>query len=189
MVTANFNRQQETLWFPVISGLGFDTPPPQLAESYDDFESAVDVLAGGKRFGVRSRNQGRYSQPSLERYFTEFTIRFSRPTGTRTEYHKLFVTEDGDIVPDFLAYGWVNSQRQFLNWLIIDVPTLQDAHKRGLLDQFMSNVRRNTDWRRSQLLPVSVPRLIAGQPSTFVQSLFPYHFPENHPALADFGAA
>lgn len=181
VVKADFDRnKEEVLWFPVVEGLGF--AEPELAPSWDDFQSDSDILAGGQRFGVRTRNLSGYRGHQLRQYIAEFTLRYSRPSGTRTEWHKLF-DDQGNEVPDFLCYGWTSTGTELVHWLLISVSWLREAQKRGWLRRCQSRIARNTDSRRSELHITSITCLREHlHPENFGR-LFP-HRSEGHPAFA-----
>ena len=179
MVRADFTREKEELWFPILESIGFSSP--SLTSHWDDEQNASDIIASNKRFGVRARSGSSYNEEQLSRYAKEFTIRYSRPTGVPTEYHKLFeVSRD---CPDYLAYGWRLTVPRLDYWVIVEVQTLIQVQVDGHLDQFETEIRQNTDWRRSRFLPILIPQLRqAIEPGTF-QKLFPF-YSENHPAFS-----
>lgn len=180
---ATFGRDKEKdLWFPVLSRHGFTGL--DLSADVIDHENAIDAVgynAQGeqKLFALRSRDVGRYTPAQLARFKCEFTIRYARPTGEPVEWQKLFEM-DLPLLPDYFVYGWCNQDRTAINdYVILDVPTLQQLYRDGHLDRYLGNMRVNTDSRRSTLVFLSISELVQLPGGS---QLVVYHS-ENHPAF------
>lgn len=159
----------------------------ELSPDHMDQENAIDAEgynAQGepKSFALRSRDIKRYRPAQLAEYKQQFTIRYARPHTEEVEWQKLF--EMGlDVVPDYFVYGWCNRPRTAIDdYIIMDVHVMRQLYNDGYLDRFTSNTKMNTDWRRSTLLYIPIPELLAF-PGT--DELIVYHS-ENHPALTGF---
>lgn len=98
-----------------------------------DANEATDLIvldAKDKRIACRLR------RPSAKRYPYDFTIRYSRPNGVKTEYAK-FVDRFGD----WMFYGHVSEHEQFIErWMIIDLEAWRMQH-----DQVPSSRMSNGD--------------------------------------------
>ena len=165
------NRDQEKrLWTPVLHNIGFTDF--RLAATLQDQEQAIDAFAVSpdgveKAFALRSRATRWYvrNRPqNLVTWKTQFTIRYARPSGVRTEWNKLFDSHptNGEELPDYMCYGWQHHEQLELHeWLILSVPVLQDLFKAGILHQCIADIRRNTDERQADLAAISLPCLLA----------------------------
>ena len=99
-------KNESIPWTPVLRGLGFQEIA--LATDYEDRVLGFDMVARRYpqgpliRFSLRSR-------PFNPSWLKEFTIRWKRPNGVRTEKDKIL---DGSAFPDLLLLwfhlgGWV----------------------------------------------------------------------------------
>ena len=181
---ATFSRDKErNWWFPVLSSHGFTGL--DLSADVIDHENAIDavgydVQGEQKLFALRSRDVGRYTAYQLTQYKREFTIRYARPSGEPVEWQKLFELEL-PLVPDYFVYGWCNSNRTAIDdYVILDIPTLQQLYQEGHLQRYLANKRDNIDSLRSTLVFLSISELVR-LPSGI--QLVAFHS-ENHPALA-----
>ena len=179
---ATLDRDKEKLWFPVLTRHGLTGL--QLSSDEMDQENAID--AGGydaqgepKSFALRSRAIENYRPAQLAEYKQQFTIRYARPHTEEVEWQKLF--EMGlEVVPDYFAYGWCNGSRTAIDdYVIIDVRILRWLYEQGCLERYRSNTKQNIDSRRSTLLYIPIPELLAF-PGT--DGLIAFHS-KNHPAL------
>lgn len=183
---ANFDRGKErNLWFPVLAHHGFTGL--DLSADVIDHENAIDAVgynAQGeqKLFALRVRETRNYTYTQLARYKREFTIRYSRPSGVPVEWQKLFEI-DMPLLPDYFVYGWCNTDNTVVDdYVILDVPVLQQLYRQRHLDRYTGNIRTNVDRRRSQLVFIPIPNLIRLPGGN---RLVAYHS-ENHPALVGF---
>lgn len=179
MVRALFDREQEDIWDVPLIRAGYENPRP--SPMHLDLEEATDRIAGDRWFALRSRNMERYSPIWLDRYMGEFTIRYSRPTGARTEWAKLF---DAEIpaAPDLMAYGWADADRRIRHYFILSVPALQRVESSGVLYKAVTGPIKNRDARRSSFMAVSVRRLARLLDKDEFGALFAYVSP-GHPAF------
>ena len=174
-----FGREQERLWFPILDALGFKSA--RLTSNWEDHHTAADIIADGKRFGVRNRNKGRYSDELFKSYVEEFTIRYALPTGSPTEYHKIF-RKASSIRLDYIAYGWDSGGGRLDYWFLVNVQILTDIKKRGYLKPFYKNIKRNTEGSPSSFLPISIPLLRESLPPKVFKKVFPV-WSQDHPAF------
>ena len=179
---ATFDREKEkNLWFPILSSHGFSWL--ELSTDNADREKAIDTTGLDsegtvKRFALRTRHE-RYSQRQLAKYKREFTIRYARPSGSPVEWQKLFEM-DLDLLPDYFCYGWWNKTTNLISdYVILDVPTLQELFRQGYLERYRQNRKQNVNSHRSTLVFIRISELI-NLPSG--NTLIAYHS-ENHPAL------
>ena len=179
-----FDRELERdLWFPILEHHGFSN----LHSSADeiDFDNAIDAVGHNnlrqpKRFALRTR-ESQYSGYNLERYKREFTIRYTGQTpGEPVEWQKLFEM-DLDALPDYFCYGWWIKGTDHINdYVILDVPTLQQLHKEGHLTEYEEkNIIVNTRGTRTEARYIPLPELLRLPSAT---GLIVYHS-DNHPAL------
>ena len=179
-----FDRELERkLWFPVLEGHDFS----RLQSSGDmiDFDNAIDALGYNylmqvKLFALRIRDENEYSAYRLAQYKTEFTIRYAGRSREPVEWPKLFEM-DLEILPDYFCYGWHKGGTEYItDYVILDVPTLQQLHKEGHLTYYEENKKIiNTRGTRTTGVVISLPELLR-LPSG--NNLIVYHS-ENHPAL------
>ena len=179
-----FDRELErNLWFSILEHHGFSN----LHSSADeiDFDYAIDAVGHNnlmqpKRFALRTR-ESQYSAYSLARYKREFTIRYEGASDEPVEWQKLFEM-DLDTLPDYFCYGWwIKGTNYITDYVILDVPTLQQLHKLGHLTRYKENNKIvNTRGTRTTLVVISLSELLR-LPSS--NSLIVYHS-NNHPALS-----
>lgn len=174
------NPQQDLIWAPVLEGLGY--ADPELAPEALDLEEATDLIAGGYWFATRVRNPHRYSPRVYRQYVTEFTIRYSRPTGATTEWAKLFDPEEGYDVPDYMAYGWAPDDHTVGHHFVISVPMLREVHRRRILDRIRKGPYPNRDDKRSEFYAIPVDGLRRSLTLPEFRSLF-VHVSKGHPAF------
>ena len=178
-----FDRDLEREWFSILEYHGFSN----LHSSTDeiDHNNAIDVvgcnnLGQQKRFAIRIREENQYSAHNLARYKREFSIRYEGSTTEPVEWQKLFEM-DLDILPDYFCYGWyIKRTKNITDYVILDVPTLQQLHKDGHLTYYEENKKiANTRGTRTVGVYLSLPELLR-LPSA--SDLIVYHS-DNHPAL------
>ena len=158
MTMANFDREKEKLWYPIISGCLGGITNIQLADEQLDMQEATDVEVTWRDlpwyFSIRIRDESSaYSPYHLERYKQEFTIRYSRP-GTDNKYiewHKLFRAYTGK--PDYICYGWRGAQG-LADWVILDIRRLSYLRQRGTLIETGEHL--NTDAKQSSFKSYSL---------------------------------
>ena len=177
-----FDRELERVWFPILEDHGFSS----LQSSADeiDFDKAIDAIGNNnlmqpKRFAIRTR-ESQYSVNRLAEYKREFTIRYKGTSGEPVEWQKLFEM-DLDILPDYFCYGWWKKGTNYItDYVILDVPTLQQLHKEGHLTYYEENKKIvNTRGTKTTGVAISLPELLR-LPSS--NNLVVYHS-DNHPAL------
>ena len=178
-----FDRELEREWFSILESHGFSS----LHSSTDeiDHNNAVDVvgynnLVQQKRFAIRIREENQYSVHNLARYKREFSIRYEGSTPEPVEWQKLFEM-DLDPLPDYFCYGWyIKQKKQITDYVILDVPTLQQLHREEHLTYYEENKKiLNTRGTRTVGVYISLPDLLR-LPSG--NNLIVYHS-DNHPAL------
>lgn len=181
-IEAEINPAQDRLWFPLLESLGYRRP----VHSSDvlDQTEATDIFAGGYWFAVRSRNSSSYTQAQLAQYLCEFTIRYKRPSGSPTEWKKLFQGETE--LPDYMAYGWWATKKHMDAYVIISVPELQRCHTEGVLREVVSGPFKNKDRRQSTFYAVSIPKLHQHLSQDRFDALF-VHWSDNHPCRPQRG--
>jgi hypothetical protein len=185
---ANFERRRENerkLWFPVLEKLGFiglESAPDE-----EDYKHVIDAMGydaqwNYKYFALRTRSEfNRKGEPihpaTLAKWKLQFTMRYARPTGNPVEWNKLF-EKDLTLLPDYFVYGWRNQVTGNIHeYIILNVPTLQQLYRAENLNRFRGNQRINTDSRGSTLVYIPIPELLS-LPGT--SELIVYHS-ENHP--------
>ena len=179
-----FDRELERgWWFPILEHHGFS----DLHSSPDkiDHDNAIDAvgynhLRQEKLFALRTR-ESQYSDYNLARYKRQFTIRYTGQTpGEPVEWQKLFEM-DLDTLPDYFCYGWwIKGTNYITDYVILDVPTLQQLHKDGHLTYYEeNNIIVNTRGTRTEARYIPLPELLR-LPSG--RNLIVYHS-DNHPAL------
>ena len=178
-----FDRELERdMWFPILEDHGFSN----LHSSADkiDFDNAIDAVGHNnlmqpKRFALRTR-ESQYSVDRLAEYKREFTIRYKGATDEPVEWQKLFEM-DLDTLPDYFCYGWwIKGTNHITDYVILDVPILQQLHKDGHLTRYEENNKiHNTRGTRTTMVVISLSQLL-GLPSS--DNLIVYHS-HNHPAL------
>lgn len=171
-------------WFPVLKTCGFSS----LHSSPDsiDHDNAIDAVGYNnqmqeKRFALRTRDQSEYSIDRLAVYKREFSIRYKGSTDEPVEWQKLFEM-DLNILPDYFCYGWLNRGiRRIDDYVILNIPTLQQLHKEGHLNYYEKNKQiANVRGTKTVGVYISLPELLK-LPSS--NNLIVYHS-ENHPALS-----
>ena len=190
---ANVGRTREyerILWFPVLEKLGFTGL--KSAPKHDDYKHVIDVIGYDPQgnlthFATRSRSELKKKNnkmvpihpATLAKWKLQFTIRYARPTGNPVEWNKLFEM-DVPLLPNYKAYGWRNKDTGVIHeYIILDVPTLQQLYREGHLNCYLDDKMRNVDWRESEFIPIPI-RDLTILPNT--DGLIVYHS-ENHPAL------
>ena len=178
-----FDRELEREWFSILEYHGFSS----LHSSPDeiDHNNAIDAvgynnLMQQKRFAIRIREENQYSVHNLARYKREFSIRYEGSTDEPVEWQKLFEM-DLDPLPDYFCYGWyIKRTKHITDYVILDIPTLQQLHKEGHLTYYERYKQiANTRGTRTVGVYISLPELLK-LPSG--RNLIVYHS-ENHPAL------
>ena len=180
--SSNFSRDDEEIWFSYLKDHGFENP--RLSSVFLDQKEATDILANKGpreyRFAVRTHDPTnysptKYSQEYLEDRKGHITIRYSVPTGARTEWQKLFGPEPAR-KPDFYAYGWKDGKGKIDDYVIIDIRTLRQLHKRGKLSQYEKDHKEF--WGDSTFVYLPIRYL-----NNFTNGrLVSFHSP-NHPSL------
>ena len=178
-----FGRELERdLWFPILEHHDFS----DLHSSPDkiDHDNAIDAvgynhLTEEKLFALRTR-ESQYSDYNLAKYKREFSIRYKGSTGEPVEWQKLFEM-DLDTLPDYFCYGWWTKGTEYItDYVILDVPTLQQLHKEGHLAYSEENKQiRNRRGTLTIGVYISLPDLLR-LPSG--NNLIVHHS-KNHPAL------
>ena len=86
-----------------------------------------------------------------------------------------------DPLPDYFCYGWyIKRTKHITDYVILDVPTLQQLHREGHLTYYEENKKiANTRGTRTVGVYISLPELLR-LPSG--NNLIVYHS-DNHPAL------
>ena len=177
-IRPDFTREKERVWFPIVKSLGFLNP--RLTPQEEDRKTACDIVAGGKRFGVRIRNSRKYNEKAIQQYLTEFTIRYKRPSGASTEYEKIFKKPVNPL--DYIGYGWTSTGYFVDHWLFIDVKVLITVRRSGYLKPFYKDIKQNSEKEGSYFLPVSIHALHEMLPRRVFNDLFPYRSP-GHPGF------
>ena len=175
---ADFDRNKEQLWFPILQRVGFTSL--SVTTNVMDQENAIDASGVdtdgmGKYFALRIRDEGSYSERRLEQYKREFTIRYSRPTGVPVEWQKLFEL-NLDPFPDYFCYSWFNRDR-ITDYVVLDIRILKYFHREGYLQQYEINRRRNINGLKSELVFIPLNELLK---LPYADRLIVYHS-ENHP--------
>lgn len=102
----------------------------------DDQMKNTDLICmdmTGKRIGCRVRKK-----QYLSKYPFQFTIRYSRPMGTKTEYQKIL-----DGWGDYFFYGFSNTlETSFLLWMIGDLKIFRQTI---INDNRTGQTKQNTD--------------------------------------------
>lgn len=178
-----FDRDLEREWFSILESHGFSG----LHSSADEIDhyNAIDAvgynnLMEQKRFALRIRDEREYTVNQLERFKREFSIRYKGSTDEPVEWQKLFEM-DLDILPDYFCYGWyIKQTKHITDYVILDIPTLQQLHKDGRLARYEENSKiPNTRGTRTIGVYISLTDLLR-LPSG--NNLIVYNS-ENHPAL------
>ena len=178
-----FDRELEREWFSVLEHHDFSN----LHSSADeiDHNNAIDAVGYNnrmqqKRFALRIRDESEYRVDQLGRFKREFSIRYKGSTDEPVEWQKLFEM-DLDILPDYFCYGWyIKQTKHITDYVILDIPTLQQLHKEGHLTRYEEkNKIPNTRGTRTVGVYLSLPELLR-LPSA--KNLIVYHS-DNHPAL------
>ena len=185
MVIADFMKEQEMQWKPVLESRGFYDFQLQGGEM--DLKQAIDATAKHPttgddvlRIALRTRNVEKYSPAQLREYKRQFTIRRSRPTGALTEWDKIFgENRTPENSPRLTAYGWVGvGQDKIEDYVVLSVKVLRDLYQNGQLESCIVGYVRNTDRRGSKLVAISLPCVQECSDNAAVV----YHSP-NHPGL------
>ena len=178
-----FDRDLEKEWFSILESHGFSG----LHSSSDeiDHNNAIDAIGHNhlmeqKRFAIRIR-ESQYSAHRLAEYKREFSIRYKGSTDEPVEWQKLFEM-DLDILPDYFCYGWyIKRTKQITDYVILDVPTLQQLHKGGHLTYYEINKKiANVRGTKTVGVYISLPELLKLPGSN---NLIVYHS-ENHPIFS-----
>ena len=179
-----FDRQLERdLWFPILEHHGFldlHSSPDKI-----DHDNAIDAvgynyLREEKLFALRTR-ESQYSDNNLAKYKREFSIRYKGSTDEPVEWRKLFEM-DLDTLPDYFCYGWwIKGANHITDYVILDVPTLQQLHKDGHLTYYEKYKQiPNRRGTRTIGVYISLSELLR-LPSA--NGLIVHHS-DNHPALS-----
>ena len=178
-----FDRDLEREWFSILEYYGFSS----LHSSADeiDHNNAIDAvgynnLMQQKRFALRIRDESEYTVDQLGRFKREFSIRYEGSTDEPVEWQKLFEM-DLDILPDYFCYGWwIKGTNHITDYVILDVPTLQQLHKDGHLTYYEKYKKIvNTRGTKTIGVYISLSELLRLPGSS---NLIVYHS-DNHPAL------
>ena len=179
-----FDRDLERGWFSILESHGFSS----LHSSADEIDhyNAIDAvgynhLRQEKLFALRIRDETEYTVNQLAIFKREFSIRYEGSTDEPVEWQKLFEM-DLDILPDYFCYGWyIKRTKHITDYVILDVPTLQQLHKDGHLARYEEkNKIPNTRGTRTVGVYLSLPELLR-LPSS--NGLIVHHS-DNHPALS-----
>lgn len=105
----------------------------------------VDAWTGdGESIGIRGRYCSDYREDKLRQYQGEFTIRYSRPSGAATEWHKM---------PQYVLYSWFEEKgdTEPLCWVLINIDFILSLdHGRDLLLDKNQRLFTNKDRKKSQ---------------------------------------
>ena len=155
---------ERLLWIPVLEKLGFTSL--ESAPEHDDYKHVIDMIGYDPQgnlthFALRSRSEIRNGKPipqgTLAKWKLQFTIRYARPTGNPVEWNKLFEM-DVPSLPNYKAYGWRDKYTgSIVDYVILDVPTLQKLHSKGHLDSYLDDKMRNVDSLESDFIPIPIP--------------------------------
>ena len=178
-----FDRELEGEWFSILEHHDFSDLHPSADEI--DHYNAIDAvgynnLMQQKRFALRIRDETEYTVDQLKIFKREFSIRYKGSTDEPVEWQKLFEM-DLDILPDYFCYGWyIKRTKRITDYVILDVPTLQQLHKEEHLTYYEKN-KQIPNRRGTPTIGVyiSLPELLRlpGGNNLIV------HHSENHPAL------
>ena len=81
------------------------------------------MLVKPARVAVRLRRYKYYANKQHPEYAVQFTVRHSRPSGVRTEIHKI---EQGDV--DYILYGFVNlDESRIIQWFVGDLQVFREV--------------------------------------------------------------
>ena len=178
-----FDRDLEREWFSILESHGFSS----LHSSADEIDhyNAIDAVGYNnqmqqKRFALRIRDEREYTVDQLERFKREFSIRYKGSTDEPVEWQKLFEM-DLDILPDYFCYGWyIKRTKHITDYMILDVPTLQQLHKDGHLTYYEKYKKiPNTRGTRTTGVYISLSELLKLPSSSNLIA----HHSDNHPAL------
>lgn len=181
---ATFERAEEaSLWFPVLEQCGF--ADLRLATDRDDQQNAIDAIGWDltihdeAKLALLHRYQNHYLTSQLTRYKREFSIRYARPSGVPVEWNKFFEM-DLPRIPDYMAYGWVDSIR-IGDYVIFDMSVLKLLYDLGHLDKYRENQIQNMNSRQSIMVTISIPELLKLPESNGL--IFDHS--DNHPGIEE----
>lgn len=92
------------------------------ADEDEDIHKATDIVVGVKEGAIACRIR----RPGYLKAFGDVTIRYSRPTGTPTEFEKI---KEG--FGRWYLYAWAGKDGRFESWVFVDLNCLRAS---GLLD-------------------------------------------------------
>ena len=179
-----FDRELEREWFSILEYHDFSNL--HISADEIDHYNAIDVvgynnLMQQKRFALRIRDEREYTVAQLERFKREFSIRYAGEKPSEpVEWQKLFEM-DLDLLPDYFCYGWyIKRTKHITDYVILDVPTLQQLHKDGHLTYYEKSKQiPNTRGTKTIGVYISLSELLKLPGGN---NLIVYHS-ENHPAL------
>ncbi|RKU32240.1 hypothetical protein C6499_03530 [Candidatus Poribacteria bacterium] len=177
---ADFDREKEHLWFPILQQIGFSSlgiTGDGLDQKHAMDACGVDPDDVVKYFALRIRDEGSYSPYRLRQFKQEFTIRYSDPSDVPVEWQKLF-EPNRRLFPDFFCYGWFNREH-ITDYVVLDVRILRYFHQQGYLQQYKANRRRNINSLRSEFVFIPLRDLLQFPDA---DRLIVYHS-ENHPVF------
>lgn len=114
-------------------------------DAVEDMRHGTDYVQEAKRVAVAARMR------SFNVKVRDFTIRYQRGSGARTEYQKML---DGDFEADFYFYGWASRKvGQIEDWLLLNVDAFRSS---PLFAKGISKANRDgrtsfVYWRRATL--------------------------------------
>ena len=134
---ATFDRKKESsFWLPVLVSHGFtdlELTPSEIDKLNATDMAGYDAQRNPKLFALRCRDGSAYTTKALAKYKRQFTIRYDRPSGTPSEWQKLFEMQLPRY-PDYFVYGWCNEElTKITDYVVLDVPILQILYKEANL--------------------------------------------------------
>jgi hypothetical protein len=103
----------------MILGLHLISESPEIEDQKHNTDLMV-LRLGGLRVGCRVRAYDMFLNPE---YRQQFTIRYSRPSGNKTEYEKIM-----EGWGDYLFYGFAGqTNKSLILWSLIDLQIFRDA--------------------------------------------------------------
>ena len=151
----DFDRaKNESLpWSTVLLRLGFRRLT--LSKDEEDLVEAFD-MSSEVRFALRVRK----AYPDRPDYLEQFTIRWKRPNGVRTEKDKMLEGKDW---PEYMGYGW-HAAGSLDPWVLLRVAILRRLHQSGELEAAKVGDFLNHDKQQSTLRAFALPKLVCAYP-------------------------
>ena len=160
-MSSDYDRglNESRLWTPVLRSQGIDQI--ELSTDEEDWAEGFDMVGrmpNGEdaRFAVRSRKL----YPDQPAYYRQFTIRWKRSSGAKTEKDKVLDRAD---FPEYMCYGF-SSNGVLTIWVILSVCVLRRMHKAGQLEAAKAGELPNYDKKRSVFRAFWLPQLVRSDP-------------------------